>query len=111
VQVFYDSGARVAIGTDSLASVGSLDMFEELACAHAIAPGVAPRRLLESATRVGADALGCGGEFGTIAPGKRALFAVVDVPGGIADVEEYLVSGGARRAVRRMDAVDGWSAA
>lgn len=90
---FYASGVRVAIGTDSLASVADLNLFSELAAMRWLAPGVAARRLLESATRVGAEALGMGAELGTIAPGKRAALIAVEVPPGVADVEEYLVSG------------------
>jgi len=89
---FYDEGLRVAIGTDSLASSPSLSLFDELAELRRIAPEVDAGRLLESATRIGAEALGFP-EFGTIAPGQRAVFAAVRVPPGTTDVEEYLVSG------------------
>jgi cytosine/adenosine deaminase-related metal-dependent hydrolase len=92
IDAFYASGAPVTFGTDSLASVADLDMFAELAAARAIST-VPARRLLESATRVGADALGLGRELGTIEPGKRAALLEVRVPAGVADVEEYLVGG------------------
>ena len=52
-----------------------------------------PGRLLDSATRIGAEALGFGDDFGTIEPGKRAALIAVRVPDGVDDVEEYLVSG------------------
>jgi len=42
VEAFYRSGARVAIGTDSLSSVGDLNLFSELAALRRIAPGVPP---------------------------------------------------------------------
>lgn len=94
VSRFYRSGLPVAIGTDSLASVATLNLFDELAELHRLAPDVASSRLLESATRIGAEALGLGAEFGTLTAGKRAAFVAVDVPRGrLADVEEYLVSG------------------
>ena len=89
---FYASGAAVTFGTDSLASAADLDMFAELAAAHALS-SVPPSKLLESATRRGAEALGFGSELGTIEPGKRADLIAVDVPADVADVEEYLVSG------------------
>ena len=56
-----------------------------------IAPEVTAASLLESATRIGARALGFGREYGTLAAGKRAAIISVEVPRGIDDVEEYLV--------------------
>jgi cytosine/adenosine deaminase-related metal-dependent hydrolase len=90
---FYASGVRVAIGTDSLVSVASLNMFDELAAMRRIAPEVTASSLLESATRIGADALGHGDRYGTISPGKSAALLRVRVPAATADVEEYLVGG------------------
>jgi cytosine/adenosine deaminase-related metal-dependent hydrolase len=97
---FYAARVPVAFGTDSLASVEDLSIFGELAEARRIAPGVPARTLLESATRVGAEALGFGGEFGTIEPGKRADLLAVRLPHGVADVEEYLLTGVTPDAVR-----------
>jgi cytosine/adenosine deaminase-related metal-dependent hydrolase len=93
VSRFYASGAKVAIGTDSLASVENLNLFEEIAEVHRLAPDVAPARVLESATRVGAEALAFGGETGTIEPGKRARLIAVRVPAAVRDVEQYLLTG------------------
>jgi len=90
---FFASGVRVAVGTDSLASTPDLNVFAELAALRRLAPAVPARRLLDSATRAGADALGFGGQYGTIAPGMSARLIAVDVPAGVEDVEEYLVSG------------------
>ncbi len=93
VERFYASGVRVAVGTDSLASVEDLSVFAELAALRRLGPSVPARRLLASATREGAVALGFGEELGAIAPGLRAELVAVDVPRRVADVEEYLVSG------------------
>jgi 5-methylthioadenosine/S-adenosylhomocysteine deaminase len=93
VDRFYASGVRVAVGTDSLASVEDLNVFSELQMMRELAPAVPARRILESATRSGADALGFGDELGTIEPGKRAELIAVDVPADVVDVEEYLLSG------------------
>ncbi len=90
---FYAARVPVAVGTDSLASSPSLSVFDELAEMRRLAPEVAAATLLESATRVGAEALGVGREFGTLGAGKRAVFARVTVPAATTDVEEYLVSG------------------
>jgi cytosine/adenosine deaminase-related metal-dependent hydrolase len=89
----YDTGISIAVGTDSLASAASLSLFDELAEMRRIAPDVEAPVLLQSATRTGAEALGLGAAYGTIAAGKRAVFAVVAIPDGVRDVEEYLVSG------------------
>jgi cytosine/adenosine deaminase-related metal-dependent hydrolase len=90
---FYASGARVAIGTDSLASVEDLNLFAELAAVRALAPAVPAGALLRSATVSGAEALGFADDLGSIAPGKRAQLIAVRLPGHVADVEEYLVGG------------------
>jgi aminodeoxyfutalosine deaminase len=90
---FYASGARIAIGTDSLASVEDLNLFHEMAEVHRLAPDVAPARIIESATRIGAEALGFGRDAGTIESGKRARLIAVRVPADVRDVEEYLVAG------------------
>jgi cytosine/adenosine deaminase-related metal-dependent hydrolase len=93
IQRFYDSGVRVAVGTDSLASVEDLNVFSELAAMRRIAPHVAASKLIDSATRQGAKALGFGADYGTIEAGKRARLVAVDVPPSCGDVEEYLVGG------------------
>jgi len=93
VERFYESGVRVAIGTDSLASVEDLNVFSELAQMRLLAPHLPASRLLESATIAGAEALGFAHEFGTIDTGKRAELIAVRVPPAVDDVEEYLVSG------------------
>jgi cytosine/adenosine deaminase-related metal-dependent hydrolase len=93
LQAYYDAGVPVAFGTDSLASAPDLNLFSEIAAARRLAPAVPARRLLESATVVGAAALGFERDHGTIEPGKRADLIAVRVPEGVSDVEEYLVSG------------------
>ena len=90
---FYRSGVRVAIGTDSLASAPDLNVFSEVATMRALAPGVPAAALLESATRHGAHALGFDADYGTIEAGRVARLALVDIPPGTVDVEEYLVGG------------------
>ena len=96
VRRFYESGVSVAIGTDSLASVDDLNLFNEVAEVRRLAPDVAARRILESATLSGAIALGFGDTLGSISPTKRAELLAIRIPPGpltAADVEEYLVGG------------------
>ena len=90
---FYRSGVNVAIGTDSLASTPDLNVFAEMATMRALAPDVPASALLDSATRIGARALGFDADYGTIEAGKRARLLAVDIPAGTDDVEEYLVGG------------------
>lgn len=93
VERFYQSGVPVAVGTDSLASVEDLNLFSELKTMRWLAPQVAARQLLASATMVGARALGLDGEIGTLTPGKAAEIIAVSLPDAIDNVEEYLVGG------------------
>ena len=89
---FYESGVPIAIGTDSLASAPDLGVFGELAAMRALAPEVPAARLLESATLVGARALGCAQWLGSIEAGKSARLLAVTIPPGVGNVMEYLVS-------------------
>lgn len=89
---FYASGVRIAIGTDSLASASDLNLFNELATLHHLAPQVPAARLLTSATRDGALALGFP-DLGLIAPGASARLLAIDLPETVQDVETYLVEG------------------
>jgi len=107
IERFYSSGVRVAVGTDSLASVNDLNVFHEMAEVRRLAPSVRASRILESATRTGAEALGFGGELGTLAQGKRAEILVVTIPETVTAIEEYLVSGIEPSAVRWLPMTDG----
>jgi len=90
---FYESKVPVAVGTDSLASVPDLNLFNELAELRRLAPHVPAARLLKSATLVGARALGFESDYGSIEAGKRASFVAVTLPADVIDVAEYLVNG------------------
>jgi len=103
IERFYASGVRVAIGTDSLASVEDLNLFAEMAAVRRLAPSVPARRILESATLAGAEALGFSSELGSIEPGKRAQLIAVQMPSHVTDVEEYLLTGIEPAAVRWLD--------
>lgn len=92
IERFFASGVRVAVGTDSLASVDDLNLFAELAEMRRLAPSVSARHLLRSATQSGAQALGLA-DWGIIAPGAHAALIAIDVPPDVEGVEEYLVGG------------------
>lgn len=89
---FFASGVRVAVGTDSLASVGDLNLFMELDALRHLAPMVPSRRLLHAATLAGAEALGLDHDLGSLTPGKLADIVAVQMP-AVDDVERALVSG------------------
>ena len=93
IERFYESGVSVAVGTDSLASVADLNLFSELKEMRWLGPGIPAAKILESATLTGARALGLDHELGSLTPGKRAEIIAVALPGEVADVEEYLLSG------------------
>jgi cytosine/adenosine deaminase-related metal-dependent hydrolase len=93
LEEFFDAGVRVALGTDSLASVPDLNLFSELEEMRRLAPALPARVLLESATITGARALGFEADFGTIDSGKRDALIAVQLDGYVPSVEEYLVSG------------------
>jgi 5-methylthioadenosine/S-adenosylhomocysteine deaminase len=81
-----DAGLNVGIGTDGAASNNDLDMFEEMRLAAFVAksstgdPTALPaRKVLEMATRLGAEALHIGDSTGSIEPGKHADLIVVNL--------------------------------
>lgn len=99
LRALYESGIAAAMGTDSLASVDDLGLFGEMAAARTMAPDVPASWLLRAATLGGAQALGFT-HLGAIEPGRSSALLAVDVPVGERDVEQYLVSGVDRAAIR-----------
>ena len=85
----------VAVGTDSLASAPTLNVFDELAEMRRLAPEVSAAMLLESATRVGAERPRLRARLRDDRAGqaRRARSQVALPAAGASDVEEYLVSG------------------
>ena len=90
---FYESGLRVAIGTDSLASVPDLNLFNELTEVRRLAPNVSASNILTSATLTGAAVLGRGESYGSIEPKKSGALIGVALPSNTSEVEEQLLSG------------------
>lgn len=90
---FLAAGVRLAVGTDSLASVENLNLFAELAEMRRLAPSAPAAALLRAATLSGAQALGFGATHGAIEPGRTAALIAVAGAGQADDVEEYLTGG------------------
>ena len=110
IQRLVEHGVRLGLGTDSLASNESLDLFAEAAAAYALwqrqaggafDPRAAARRILRWLTIEGAHALGLERELGSITVGKYADLAVVALPRpGDADIAEQLCTSVRASAVR-----------
>ncbi|MBU4344064.1 MAG: amidohydrolase family protein [Proteobacteria bacterium] len=73
------AGLKPCLGTDSLACVDSLNMFDETAFISDAFPLVPPSEILAMATINGANALSVEDRFGTLDPGKCGQFVYVPV--------------------------------
>jgi cytosine/adenosine deaminase-related metal-dependent hydrolase len=76
-----DLGINVALGTDSAASAGDLNLLEEVRLVHRLRPEVTAQTLFEMVTWRGAKALGMEGLVGRLAPAMRANYCVFGVSG------------------------------
>ena len=80
------AGVRVGLGTDSVASVGSLDLLAEARAARVLA-GLGADEALAMATLEGARALGLESRIGTLTPGKWADLVAIALPEGASGSE------------------------
>lgn len=98
-QRYRRAGVPIALGSDSRASNDDLDMRREMALARSSNPGLRPREVLGMATHVAAQALGLGGQIGSIAAGQGADLAFHEgLPGDPEGALEALTSGEGRVA-------------
>ncbi len=81
----FEAGVPLCLGTDSLASAPDLDLWTELRAVRGILPALPLSDLLAMVTTTPARILGISAEYGSLAPGKRAVWAVV--PEDLADAE------------------------
>jgi cytosine/adenosine deaminase-related metal-dependent hydrolase len=95
VPELVDAGVKLCLGTDSLASVDSLDLIADATALHEEFPELDPGVIVEMATLGGARALGIEG-LGAIAPGMRAELAFARAERVPEDPAAFLVSGEAR---------------
>ncbi len=95
VPQFLKHGISVGLGTDSLASVPTLDLWDEMRAALSAHAGrLAPADVLEMATLGGARALGLGERVGSLEVDKRAdLIAVAAGPVRASDPVGSLIAG------------------
>ncbi|HAT8179713.1 TPA: amidohydrolase family protein [Legionella pneumophila] len=80
---FLESGIKVCLGTDSLASCPSLSIWEEMQAAwdmhNKVGENISPQNYLACATLHGAQALSVDKMYGSIEVGKAALFGVASL--------------------------------
>ncbi|MBW6520902.1 MAG: amidohydrolase family protein [Desulfoarculaceae bacterium] len=74
LELMLRHGLLPAIGTDSIASNEELDLWREMRILREDHPGVNPARIMTMATLGGALAMGREQDFGTLAPGRKAIF-------------------------------------
>lgn len=95
LRAMLTAGLRVGVGTDSVASVGRLDLLAEARAARLLA-WLDAEEALALVTRDAARALGLEGEVGTLVPGAWGDVAAVRLPGPApADVYEAVLAAGA----------------
>jgi len=87
------AGIRPCLGTDSLASNVSLNLFDEMRFMARTFPSVSPEEILAMATLNGARALGFGSRYGRIARGASGRFFYMPTDGcGLKGVVERIVN-------------------
>jgi aminodeoxyfutalosine deaminase len=74
IESMIQKGIKPALGTDSLASCDSLNIFDEMAFVQNRYPGLDPETILAMGTINGARALGFEHKTGTLFKGKQAQF-------------------------------------
>lgn len=99
VAALSDAGVNLAVGTDSAASNGDLDLLEEAREVRRLGVTVTSRRLVRMITSDAAAALGLGSSMGTLAVGKQADIAVFRL-GQTEDPETALLLHGGRRTLQ-----------
>jgi aminodeoxyfutalosine deaminase len=86
------AGVRLCLGTDSLASVPSLDLSADMAALQREFPALDPVVIVRMATQGGAEALGLR-DLGTLTPGKQAALAFAPARRPPHDPWAFLVAG------------------
>jgi cytosine/adenosine deaminase-related metal-dependent hydrolase len=89
---FLQEGFNVCLGTDSMASNRSLNMFAELQCAAKRHPGVPPEALLSMATLNPAKAIGLAGRIGEICQGAEADLIAIPHNGRTPNLPEAILA-------------------
>ncbi len=91
LEALKERGLNVCLGTDSLASNDSLNLFSEIRTAKNIYPTLSAQELIEMVTIRPARALKLERELGRIAPGYLADAIAIPFKGPAGDVNEALI--------------------
>jgi cytosine/adenosine deaminase-related metal-dependent hydrolase len=86
IDQMLQSGLTVCLGTDSLASVDSLSIWDEMKYIGKHFPNIAPKNILAMATLSGACALGHGHQLGRLAEGYQGMFLYIPIDGNTPEV-------------------------
>ncbi len=79
LKTIYDSGILVALGTDSGATPVRVQGFaEHMELVLMVQAGLTPLQAINVATKNGAQLLAIGDQYGTLEPGKKANFIVLE---------------------------------
>lgn len=79
LKLAYDAGVNIAMGTDSGAFTGRFPgYFEHLELELMVDAGMSPADVIHAATGMAASCIGVGDELGTLSPGKRADFIILN---------------------------------
>jgi cytosine/adenosine deaminase-related metal-dependent hydrolase len=100
LDALLDSGIRVGLGTDSVVSVGQLDLLAEARAAAALAPSLHAADLIELCTLAGARALGLESETGSLVPGKWADCVVIRMADSRRSAAEQVLASRPRDVLR-----------
>ena len=98
LSTLHRAGVRLGLGTDSLASVPSLSLWDEVRAARALFPELPARDWLRMLTLGGAEVLGLADRIGSLTPGKEADCIAVRLPEG-EDPERLLLETATEEAV------------
>ncbi len=95
------AGLKPALGTDSLSSVSSLSLWDEMAFIAGAYPDLSPADILAMATINGAKALGCESFSGQLTRGARAVMVYAPITANSVDgLLNELVYTGASHAMK-----------
>jgi imidazolonepropionase-like amidohydrolase len=78
LKTLYDSGVKIAFGTDSGIPTRFPGYFEHRELQLMVEAGLTPMQAIVAGTNTNAEILGGAKQYGTLQPGKRADFMVLD---------------------------------